>query len=48
MSLKMDPLDSLLDFLRSFVMKFEEVNESVIQVTERETYDVLYHSLPEY
>uniref|UniRef100_M1D7Y8 Uncharacterized protein n=1 Tax=Solanum tuberosum TaxID=4113 RepID=M1D7Y8_SOLTU len=48
MSLKIDPLDSLLDLLTSFVMKFEDVNESVIQVTDREAYDVLYYSLPEY
>uniref|UniRef100_M0ZYM3 Uncharacterized protein n=1 Tax=Solanum tuberosum TaxID=4113 RepID=M0ZYM3_SOLTU len=48
MSLKMDPLDSFIDFLRTFVMKFEEVNESDIRVTERERYKVLYHSLLEY
>uniref|UniRef100_M1C8M2 Uncharacterized protein n=1 Tax=Solanum tuberosum TaxID=4113 RepID=M1C8M2_SOLTU len=48
MSLKMEPLHFLLNFLRSFVMKFDKVNESVIQVEEWDAYDVLYHFLLEY
>lgn len=46
--LKMNPLVYLLDFLISFNMKFDEVNESVIQVEEWLAHGVLYHSLPEY
>lgn len=48
MSIKMNPLDCLIDLLRTFVVKFEEVNESDIQFKKREGYDVLYHSLPKY
>ena len=44
----MDPLCCLIGFLQIFVMKFEKLNEIDIQVTQREEYDVLPHSLPEY
>ena len=44
----MDPLGCLIGFLQIFVVKLEKLNESDIQVTKREGYDVLHHSLPEY
>ena len=44
----MDPLGCLIGFLQIFVMKFEKLNEIDIQVTQREEYDVLPHSLLEY
>ena len=44
----MDPLGCLIGFCQIFVKKFEKLNESEIQVSEREGYDILHYSLPEY